>query len=99
MPDEIRLKTGESTTVNLKGLATAGYMWSYTTGDNGDCIKISRDFVLPEKVIQSIGASAYEVFTITAQKKGTVIIHFSQRRSWEENIAPVNEKKITIIIE
>jgi len=32
--EEINLKTGESTVVQLKGLATAGYQWSYTTDDN-----------------------------------------------------------------
>ena len=98
--DEIKLKTGESTTIRFKGLATAGYGWNYTIDDNEDCIKVTKEFAEPEKFIQkNMGASVDEVFTITAQKKGTVNIHFSQRRSWEKNIDPVNEKEVKIIIE
>ena len=98
--DEIKLKTGTSTTIKLKGLATAGYEWNYTIDDNEDCIKVSKDFVMPEKLPQkNMGASADEIFTLTAQKKGTVNIHFFQQRSWEKNMDPVNEKKVKIIIE
>jgi predicted secreted protein len=98
--DEIKLKPGSSTAVPLKGLATAGYEWSYAIEGNKDCIKVSKEFVLPEKLTQkNMGASADEVFTITAQKKGIVNIHFSQRRSWEKNRDPVNEKKVKIIVE
>ncbi|MEP6949876.1 MAG: protease inhibitor I42 family protein [Ginsengibacter sp.] len=98
--DEIKLKTGTSTTITLKGLATAGYAWNYTTDDNNDCIKVSKEFVLPEKSGQkNMGASADEVFTITAQKKGVVTVHFSQLRSWEKETDPANEKKVKVIIE
>jgi predicted secreted protein len=98
--DEIKLKTGTSTTITLKGLATAGYVWNYTTDDHNDCIKISKEFVLPGKLSQrNMGTSADEVFTITAQKKGIVPIDFFQLRSWEKKTDPVNEKKVTVIIE
>jgi predicted secreted protein len=97
---EIKLKAGESTTIKLKGLATAGYVWNYTTDDNKDCIKVSKEFTQPQDLTQrKMGASADEVFTITAQKKGLVHIYFSQQRSWEKNINAVNEKKVTILIE
>ena len=46
-----------------------------------------------------MGASANEVFTVTAQKKGIVNIDFFQLRSWEKKTDPVNEKKVTVIIE
>jgi predicted secreted protein len=98
--DEIKLKTGTSTTITLKGLATAGYVWNYTTDDNNDCIKISKEFVLPGKSNQkNMGASADEVFTITAQKRGIVNIDFFQLRSWEKKTEPANEKKVKVIIE
>lgn len=96
--DEIRLKPGESGTIKLKGLATAGYTWNYTTDGNKDCIKVSKDFVTPGTSVQP-GASADEVFTITAKKAGKVNIYFSQQRSWEKHADPVNEKKVTILID
>lgn len=98
--EEIILQAGDSTTIKLKGLAAAGYEWNYTTGDSKDLVTISKDFVLEEKLTQkNMGTSADEVFTIKANKKGTLIIYFFQKRSWEKNMAPVNEKKIKIIIE
>lgn len=95
--DEIKLKTGTTATVALKGLATAGYVWNYTTDDNQDCVKVSKEFVLRRKL--KTGGNADEVFTITAQKKGIVNIHFVQLRSWEKTSAPLAEKKVKIIIE
>ena len=98
--NEIMLKTGASTTITLKGLATAGYEWNYKVEGNENCIKISKEIVQPGKSNKkNMGASADEAFTITAQKKGIVTVHFSQLRSWEKNIEPVNEKKVKITIE
>lgn len=98
--EEIKLKIGESTTIQLKGLATAGYEWNYTTDDNKSVVTISKEFNLSEKLSQkNMGASADEVFTITANKKGNVNIYFFQKRSWEKNTNPLKEKKVKIIIE
>lgn len=74
--DEVKLKTGKSTSITLNGLATAGFEWHYTA-DNKDCIKVTRKFSVDEKPGQlSMGANANEVFTIAALKKGTVNIRF-----------------------
>ncbi len=99
IPDVIKLKNGDSTFITLKGLATAGFEWNYTT-DNKDCVKVLREFVLPKNSNPKIiGTSANEIFTITAQKKGTVNISFVQKRSWEKNVDPANQKNVKIIIE
>ena len=94
--EEIKLKTGESTTIKLKGLSTAGYQWNYTIDDNKNLITVSKDFQLTQK---TAGASADEIFTIKANNKGIVNITFFQKRNWEKNVDPVNEKKIKITIE
>lgn len=97
---QITLKAGETTTINLKGLGTAGYEWNYTLDNNKNLVTISKDFKLTDKVKRkNIGSSADEVFTIKAHNKGTVTILFFQKRDWETNVAPVNEKKVTIIID
>ncbi len=97
--DAIKLATGKSTSITLKGLATAGFEWNYTS-DNKNCIKVTRKFSISEKPGQkNIGASADEIFTITGLKKGTVNIRFFQQRGWEKNSDPINEKKVKIIVE
>lgn len=98
--EEIKLKTGESTTIQLKGLATAGYEWNYTLDNNKNLVTISKDYVLTEKLTRkNVGKSADEIFTIKANNKGVATISFFQGRSWEKNVRPVNEKKIKITIE
>jgi len=98
--EEIKLKTGESTSLKLKGLATAGYEWNFTTDDNKNYVEVSKEFKLSEKLTQkNMGASADEIFTIKANKNGIVNIYFFQKRNWEKNTNPVNEKKVKIIIE
>ena len=94
--EEIKLKTGESITVKLKGLPTAGYQWNYIIDDNKNLITVSKDFQLTQK---TAGGSADEVFTIKAGNKGNVNIIFFQKRNWEANVKPINEKKVKIIIE
>ena len=99
--EEIKLKTGETTTINLKGLGTAGYVWNYSIDDNDiNSIVISKDFIMSEKLTQkNMGASANEVFTIKAVKKGTLTIRFFQKRNWETNVEAINEKKVNVIIQ
>ncbi|HSQ43748.1 MAG TPA: protease inhibitor I42 family protein [Ginsengibacter sp.] len=98
--DEIVMQSGGSTTIKLKGLATAGYEWNYSIEGNDDLVTISKEFVFQEKLTQkNMGASADEVFTIKANKKGNLVIHFFQKRSWEKNVEPVHEKKVKVIIE
>ena len=93
--EEINLKTGESTTIQLKGLATAGYVWNYVTDDNKNLVSISKDYLSAPK---TMGASADELFIITAKGKGTVNINFFQKRNWEKTSDAANEKKIKITI-
>jgi predicted secreted protein len=100
LTEHIKLKIGDSTTVKLKGLATAGYEWNYTVDGNKDLITISKEFILPEKLTRkNIGTSADEVFTITAHSKGQLTIYFFQKRGWEKNSEPINKKKVNITIE
>ena len=98
--EEIKLKKGETTTECFKGLATAGYEWNYTINGNSELVNISKDFTMPSKSNKVLpGASSDEVFTIKANKEGIVNIYFFQKRSWEKNVDPANEKNVKIIIE
>ncbi len=98
--EEIKLKKGESTEIQLKGLATAGYVWNYTTDADENAITVSKDFVESKKLTQkNVGASADEIFKITANETGVIFITFFQKRSWEKNTDPVNTRTIKLTIE
>jgi predicted secreted protein len=98
--DEIKLRVGETTIVQLKGLGTAGYQWTYSVNNNKSLVTISKDFILTDNTSRkNAGQSAEEAFIIKANKKGVVLITFLQQRSWEKNVDPVSQKKIKIVIE
>ena len=94
-----KLKKGELFTIRFKGLATAGYLWQYKA-DNEKLVAVKKDFApIPAANKKSAGASADEVFTIKAEEKGTVTIHFFQKRSWEDkSTAPADEKILKLVI-
>ena len=94
-----KLKKGELFTIRFKGLATAGYLWQYKA-DNEKLVAVKKDFapVSPASP-KNTGASADEVFTIKAEEKGTVTLHFFQKRSWEDqSIKPADEKILKLVI-
>lgn len=100
IPEEIKLKTGESTSLKFKGMGTAGYEWNYTIDGSKDCVDVSKEFDSGKKSgKQNVGASADEIFTLAAKKSGTVVIYFTEQRSWEKNSNPVNEKKVSVTVE
>jgi predicted secreted protein len=95
----VKLKKGKTFVLQLKGLASAGYTWQYTA-DREEIIVVEVEYKLAAPLTQkNAGASANEIFTITALEKGDTIIHFTQVRSWEDKkIPPVDEKTIKLII-
>ncbi|MEO8766677.1 MAG: protease inhibitor I42 family protein [Ginsengibacter sp.] len=96
---EINLKTGETTSITLKGLTTAGYVWNYVIDGNKDCVRVSKSLAKLKRADQEkTGASADEIFVVKAKKKGTVYIHFSQHRSWEKNVPHANQETVRINI-
>lgn len=97
--DEIKLQPGASAAVKLKGSATAGYIWNYTTDDKENCISISKNFESPaQSTAKAIGVSSDEIFTITAQKKGIVHVYFFQRRSWKKVPMQPMRKKLRLLL-
>lgn len=97
---EYKIKLGESVSIPMKSLSTAGYEWTYDIDGDEDCIKISKDRdLLKTSTQKNIGISTDEIYTITAVKKGEAIIQFSQKRSWEKDAEPVDTKTTKIIVE
>lgn len=95
----IRLKTGEQYSLVLKGRLTAGYQWTFAAVAE-DIISISKKVkAQPGNEGKRPGASADEMFVITALQKGKTTVHFKQLRIWETDSKPLEEKIITVIIE
>lgn len=94
----IALKKGDSIELRFKGSAAGGYEW--TTGIiNEGLIQVEKSFAIGTTA-QGLpsGSSAEEVYKINAVEKGTAVIHFMQKRMWEEDTPPRKEEKVTLEI-
>ena len=103
VPTEIYLGVGETYTLNLQGLATAGYRWSYEVIDSEDLVDTSITTAALSQFGNGesppvIGSSANEIFTLKAKKKGSVSIRLFQHRSWEQTQPPIEEYLLKINI-
>jgi predicted secreted protein len=98
LPQEIvELEPGAQHVVRLKGLSTTGYEWVYENS-NEKMAGVQKTFDEQPDALKRTGASAIEVFTITALHAGEAVLTFRQVRTWEPGKAPREEKIIKVLI-
>jgi predicted secreted protein len=97
--DTVSLRVGETATVRLPGLAAAGYAWTAAISPaGGDVVGVSEagggdgEVVLP-------GASREHAFVLTARGPGSAVVHFEQRRPWEEDAEPLESRDVEVVVE
>lgn len=78
--ENLQLHTGETCTVELPDLSTAGYSW-VIEGDYASIIDIKESII---KKSEMPGGVQTKQFTITGIKKGEVTISFKQSRTWDK---------------
>lgn len=93
----VELRVGDEHRVRLKGLATAGYLWSAKV--EGDSTAASAKEVDEEPAgaadHPALGESRDEVFVVRALAAGRATVRFVQRRPWEEG-PPARESVLEI---
>jgi predicted secreted protein len=103
IPTSLTLEVGETYSLTLPGLTTAGYQWTYEMTHAGDSVVSVR--AVPssasshESAQPAIGASRNETFEIQALKAGQATLRFKQARSWEQKQPPLKEHSIEIVIQ
>lgn len=96
IPTRIALRVGETYTLKLPGLGTAGYLWTHEVIGNSDFVNVSATTLESSQLgggseSTTVGSSRDELFTIRAIRTGHTTIHFTQQRSWERNQPPLKE--------
>jgi predicted secreted protein len=89
IPSELRLNVGETYTLRLKNLASAGYIWNYSMEGDEHAASVSK--AVPDTMPNVASAGTFngeQGFVIQAQKPGNIIYHFALRRSWEKDKPP-----------
>jgi predicted secreted protein len=102
MSTEIALRPGETYAVPLEGRGSAGYSWSYTiSGDSHAVVARIEGLSGPPSHSgdRPAAGSVQEQLVVTAVSPGKANIELVQRRSWEQNKAPLAEQTIVVTVE
>ncbi|KAM3116330.1 protease inhibitor I42 family protein [Phormidesmis sp. 146-33] len=101
IPTSLNLEVGETYSLTLPGLATAGYQWTYEITQSGDSmvavIAVPSEAGNHESAQPAIGSSRNEIFAIQALKPGRTTLRFRQGRSWEQS--PLKEYSIEVAVQ
>jgi len=103
IPTSLHLEVGETYSLTLPGLATAGYQWTYEITHEGDSVvavaAVPSSASSHASAQPAIGSSRNEIFAVQALKPGQATLRFKQARSWERNQPPLTEYAIEIVIQ
>lgn len=96
IPTRITLRVGETDTLRLPGLGSAGYIWTHEVVGNEDVVDVSTTTAESLQIDDArepttVGSSRDELFIIRAVRAGQSTIRFSQKRSWEGDQPPLKE--------
>lgn len=94
----VAVAVGSSFAVELVGIPTAGYLWKPSS--TPDFLKETGTSGGPTTKAQKqpgfSGGRHWEVTTFVAQRAGTGVLKFEQRRPWETNQPPDGTFSVTI---
>ncbi len=88
--ETLQLKVGESYTIELEGLGTAGYIWVYNVSGAVGSVEVesrSGSSPPPVGVHTPSSYSAPIIFTVHALKPGYVTLSFKLVRPWRKERA------------
>lgn len=97
VPEHLTLQVGQSASVRLPGLGTAGYRW--TEHLDSDAVDASWHRGFDEvDASRAVGVSAPETVTLTGRRPGIATVDLVQARPWESPDAAVHRQRITVTV-
>jgi predicted secreted protein len=96
--EPIHLRVGDAHDIELPGLGTSGYVWRVDP-QPGPSVAVDKKARTEKESGRAIGASASEVFRISARAPGEAQVRFVQSRPWEQGKEPLNERVVDVVVE
>lgn len=93
------LSVGQTVVVKLTSNPSTGYGWDVKQTEHGVLQQVNHAFEQQHTNPPMPGAGGTEVWAFKALKTGQQTLHFAYSRSWEKDIAPVQQANYTIIVE
>lgn len=92
---KLELQVGEQHLIELEGLGSAGYTWTFQLeGDASVANIVKRTNAPMPSPLTPETFSVQESFVIIAKVPGRVMVKFAQRRLWEDNDIPPRAEKV-----
>ncbi len=96
---KLELKVGEQHVIELEGLGSAGYVWTFQLDDNASIVSIVKQTAAPRPLPPFPEAfSELERFRVIARAPGLVVVTFVHRRPWEDNNIPPRAEMVYEIL-
>ncbi|MBB2891886.1 protease inhibitor I42 family protein [Flexivirga oryzae] len=97
VPEQLTLRVGQSASVRLPGLGTAGYRWTDHRDSDAVDATWQRGFDGAD-TRRAVGMSAPETVTLTGRRPGTATVDLVQARPWESPDAALHRQRITVTV-
>jgi inhibitor of cysteine peptidase len=95
--EQIRAPAGKEFSITLPANHTTGYSWRLASALDPATLSLTGN-VYHESTSGAVGASGEEVWTFSAQTKGTVELDFEYVRPFEKNEPPAKTAKFSVVI-
>jgi predicted secreted protein len=89
---------GAEQTIRLPSLSGAGYEWSVEIA-HGDRESVAVEEIDPDAHAGPPGESPDHVFKLSPLRPGEAVLHFEQRRPWENGATPHDTRTFEIVVE
>jgi predicted secreted protein len=94
----VSLRVGETYTLLLEGLGSAGYTWSHETEGTPNAVSIEETTVWTRPT-GPVTSNTDHRYTIAAREPGRVCIRFELRRPWEDKAkAPQDVRVVNVSV-
>jgi predicted secreted protein len=99
---DVALKPGGIYRLEIGGLGSAGYAWSYEVTGAADIVNVTLDAAAPPP--PPTGAtlpnsfSVPYVLSVVALKQGSATVHLSLQRPWEKQKPPLREISVHVTV-
>ena len=97
METAVTIKTGETYSLVLKGLGSAGYAWTFDVTGDKEAVAVS--FAAPASADHPIGGSVNHELLIKGVAPGSAVVRAVLRRPWEKNKPPAEERVLQVTVE
>jgi predicted secreted protein len=91
-PTYVSARTGQEFKVELQTYPGSGAMWRYASSDGPQLVRKTT-----QTLEDSIGAAAFQVFTLRGDNPGSYDLIFELKRAWEASPRDRKEIKVDVV--